>query len=83
MGRLETSAACVLLIMTSTLVAAEPPEAISEKGATVVFEAHAEGAQIYQCKADAGGNVIWQFREPIASLFEGEKTVGRHYGGPT
>jgi hypothetical protein len=42
----------------------------------------AEGAQIYECKADAGGKLAWQFREPIASLIMDGKTVGRHFAGP-
>ena len=61
---------------------AEVPEAIAAKGETVVLQVHAEGAQIYECKADAGGKLTWQFREPIASLFKDGKTVGRHYAGP-
>jgi hypothetical protein len=61
---------------------AEVPEAIAAKGETVVLQVHAEGAQIYECKADASGKLAWQFREPIASLFNEGKTVGRHYAGP-
>jgi hypothetical protein len=41
-----------------------------------------QGAQIYQCKADAEGGLAWVLREPIASLFLNDKTVGRHYAGP-
>jgi hypothetical protein len=44
---------------------------------------HAQGAQIYECKADSDGKSVWQFREPIASLFLDGTTVGRHYAGPT
>jgi hypothetical protein len=44
---------------------------------------HAEGAQIYECRTDKAGNLSWQFREPIASLVDGAKTVGRHYAGPS
>jgi hypothetical protein len=61
---------------------AEVPEAIAAKGETVVSQVHAQGAQIYECKADAAGKLAWQFREPIASLFRDGKTVGRHYAGP-
>ena len=43
---------------------------------------HAEGAQVYDCKADAGGKLGWAFREPIATLMADGKTVGRHYAGP-
>lgn len=58
------------------------PEAIRAPGETVLFEVHAEGAQIYECKADAKGTLAWAFREPIASLFRDGKTVGRHFAGP-
>ena len=43
---------------------------------------HAEGAQIYECKAGADGKSAWVFREPIATLLVDGKTVGRHYAGP-
>jgi Protein of unknown function (DUF3455) len=59
------------------------PEAIAAKNETVVSKVHAEGAQIYECKADQAGKLAWAFREPIASLMREGKTVGRHYAGPT
>ena len=62
---------------------AEVPEAIAAADATLVATAHAEGAQIYECKADEHGQDIWQFREPIAALMIDGKTVGRHYAGPS
>ncbi|MEA2839779.1 MAG: hypothetical protein QOF41_1109 [Methylobacteriaceae bacterium] len=62
--------------------AAELPDAVAAKGETIVLQVHAEGAQIYECKADAGGKLAWQFREPIASLISEGKTIGRHYAGP-
>jgi hypothetical protein len=43
---------------------------------------HAQGAQVYECKADASGKLAWQFREPVATLLVDGKTVGRHYAGP-
>ena len=79
---------CVIAILAGASAfwplraAAEVPEAIAAKGESVVLQVHAEGAQIYECKADAGGKLTWQFREPIASLFKDGKTVGRHYAGP-
>jgi hypothetical protein len=62
--------------------AAELPDAIAAHGEALVTTAHAVGAQVYECKFDTAGNLIWQFREPIATLFIGGKTVGRHYAGP-
>ncbi len=38
---------------------------------------------MYDCKADAGGKLTWQFREPIATLIADGRTIGRHYAGPT
>jgi len=62
---------------------AEVPDAIAAKGESSILQVHAEGAQIYECKADSSGKLTWQFREPIASLFNEAKTIGRHYAGPT
>jgi hypothetical protein len=59
------------------------PDAIAAKGETIVLTVHAEGAQVYDCKAGEGGKLAWQFREPVATLIENGKTVGRHYAGPT
>ncbi|MDQ0474567.1 DUF3455 domain-containing protein [Labrys wisconsinensis] len=63
--------------------AATLPEAIAAPGEVPVLTLHAEGAQIYQCKADAAGKPAWTFREPIATLIADGKTVGRHYAGPS
>ena len=58
------------------------PESIRAPGETVVFDVHAEGAQVYECVADSSGRLAWLFREPIATLIRDGKTVGRHYAGP-
>ena len=47
-----------------------------------MLTAHAEGAQVYECKAGADGKLAFAFREPIATLIVDGKTVGRHYAGP-
>jgi len=85
MGRVQTVAAIALMVRAAFgASAAELPDAIAAKGETALFQVHAEGAQIYECKAaQTGGKPAWQFREPIASLFRDGKTVGRHYAGPT
>ena len=44
---------------------------------------HAEGAQVYECKADSDGKLAWQFREPVATLILDGKTMGRHFAGPS
>ena len=58
------------------------PDAIAAPGETVVLSVHAEGAQVYECKAGADGKSAWAFREPIATLIVDGKTIGRHYAGP-
>ena len=58
------------------------PDAIAAPGETVVLSVHAEGAQVYECKAGADSKLAWAFREPIATLLSDGKTVGRHYAGP-
>ncbi|CAN7342637.1 DUF3455 domain-containing protein [Bradyrhizobium sp. LjRoot220] len=74
----------LLLASSATAHAADPlPEAIAAPGQIVVTTLHAEGAQIYECKAGVDGKPIWSFREPIATLLADGKTVGRHYAGPT
>jgi hypothetical protein len=73
----------VSTLLASSLSSAQVSDAVAAVGETVVTRLHAEGAQIYECKADAGGKLAWQFREPIATLLLDNKTVGRHYAGPT
>jgi hypothetical protein len=59
------------------------PDAVAAPGETTVLQVQAEGAQVYECKAGAGGALTWVFREPIATLLRDGRTVGRHYLGPT
>jgi hypothetical protein len=66
----------------STSASSEVPDAIAVSGESLVARLHAEGVQTYDCKAGASGQLAWQFREPIATLIEGGKTVGHHYAGP-
>ena len=81
----KTILASLLLSVSLTDVRAADkplPDAIAAPGQTVVVTLHAEGAQIYDCKAGADGKLAWAFREPIATLLDNGKTVGRHYAGP-
>ena len=71
------------LTLPHTGAGAETPATIAASGQTLVATVHAEGAQVYECKADAAGKLVWQFREPVATLMLDGKTVGRHYAGPT
>jgi hypothetical protein len=77
-----TAFVLAFLILPWPIVSAEVPEATAAPGETVIATTHAQGAQIYECKTDAAGKLVWQFREPIAALFVDGKTVGRHYAGP-
>jgi len=74
------------LLLSGAIVsakAAEPvPAALAAPGEAVVLSVHAEGAQVYECKAGADGKPMWSFREPIATLLVDGKTIGRHYAGP-
>jgi hypothetical protein len=72
------SAVAIVPALTQSL-----PDAIATKGETTILTVHAEGAQVYDCKPGEGGKLSWQFREPVATLIQDGKTVGRHYVGPT
>jgi hypothetical protein len=80
--------ALALVLLSGSLASASAaetplPDAIAAPGATVVLTVHAEGAQVYECKAGTDGKLAWAFREPIATLLADGKTVGRHYAGPS
>jgi len=83
---LPRTVALSLLLLSSSLVSAHAqtplPEAIAAPGETAVLTMHAEGAQVYECKAGTDGKLAWAFREPIATLLVDGKTVGRHSAGP-
>ena|SRR5438477_2867775 len=70
------------LLAMPGLAQAQVPAAIAAPGETAVATWHAEGAQVYECKAGADGKLAWTFREPIATLLLDGKTIGRHYAGP-
>ena len=84
---LPRSTALTVFLLTASLGSASAqtplPDAIAAPGETVVLTLHAEGAQVYECKAAGDGKLAWAFREPIATLLLNGKTVGRHYAGPT
>jgi Protein of unknown function (DUF3455) len=81
------TATLALLLLSGALAGASAaetplPEAIAAPGTATVLTLHAEGAQVYECKAGSDGKLAWAFREPIATLLLDGKTVGRHYAGP-
>src|ERR1700716_2040596 len=85
---LVKNTALALLLLSGSLVSAASaetplPDAIAAPGETIVLTVHAEGAQVYECKAGNDGKLAWAFREPVATLIADDKIVGRHYAGPT
>jgi len=82
LGSLLFAALAALAAPAGGAAAADLPAAIAAAGATPIVTLHAEGAQIYECKAAADGKLAWAFREPIAALILDGRTVGRHYAGP-
>jgi hypothetical protein len=84
MSIIKFAVPCLLLAaMIGPAGAADPlPAAIAAPGEAVVLSVHAEGAQVYDCKAGTDGKLAWAFREPIATLLSDGKTIGRHYAGP-
>jgi hypothetical protein len=81
---MRVASVSLVLLALGTRALAQVPDAIATApGEAPMVTIHAEGAQIYECKVDAGGKLAWQFREPIAALLIGGKTVGRHYAGPS
>jgi hypothetical protein len=83
---LSKSAALAALLLSVSLASAAAqtplPDAIAAPGEATILTLHAEGAQVYDCKAGSDGKLAWAFREPIATLMADGKTVGRHYAGP-
>ena len=85
--RFTSTATLAFMVLSGSLASATAaetplPDAIAAPGETVVLSVHAEGAQVYECKAGTDGKLGWLFREPIATLMADGKTVGRHYAGP-
>src|SRR5689334_20200831 len=71
-----------LMFAPTAAAEAEVPAAIAAPGEVLITTMHAVGSQVYECKFGSGGKLVWQFREPIATLVVDGKTVGRHYAGP-
>jgi hypothetical protein len=81
--RSTLSAAALALALLPSSASANLPDAISATGETLVATVHAVGAQLYECRFDSAGNLLWHFREPIATLFMNGTIVGQHYAGPS
>jgi hypothetical protein len=75
--------ACLLAGVSLPIAISQGPVSHASSGPQLIVKLHAEGAQLYECKTTGSGTLEWQFREPIASLMQGMRTVGRHYAGPS
>lgn len=73
----------LLFFVSPSPVGAQASDIVAAPNTTQVLKVLAEGAQIYECKIDKDGKLVWQFREPIAALILDGKTIGRHFAGPT
>ena len=74
------------LLVVGMLAAAAPAPAAPPfdlASRSLVLTVHATGAQIYQCTTTGGATPAWTLREPIAALIKDDKTIGRHYAGPS
>lgn len=58
----------------SSAMPANLSELIAAPGEAVVMTLHAQGAQIYECKAGDNRQLGWAAREPIATLLHDGKT---------
>lgn len=55
------------------------PDEIRVPGELPGIALHGEGAQIYECQRDDAKQLVWQAREPAATLIDAGNSVGRHY----
>jgi hypothetical protein len=83
MRTILSSLAIGAMMLPSAVTKAEIINVFVTPGEALVATIHAEGAQVYECKADAAGQLAWKFREPVATLMIDGKTVGRHFAGPS
>ena len=93
MSKRWTMAACALVCLFAGCASHEPalsnvsvPDNL-KPGANEALQRilHAQGVQIYECRATAGQPAAyqWAFVAPEADLFDARgKNVGRHYAGP-
>jgi hypothetical protein len=79
--RLIVVSGFIVFESASALELKDLPKEIAVSGTVASFQAI--GAQIYACTENTKGTLEWTFREPVASLLQGGKTVGRHFVGPS
>jgi hypothetical protein len=60
-----------------------PRELQPPAGERAILQLHAEGAQVYVCKAD-GEQSAWALKAPDAKLYDQDgNPFGKHFGGPS
>ena len=78
-ARLLGGSAVVASVLYGASAYAGGPDEIRVPGEIPGVALHAEGAQIYECQLDAANKLVWQAREPTATLMDGGNSVGHHY----
>lgn len=58
-------------------------DSFDTRGLALLRSVDATGVQVYECRPDEAGRLVWKFREPVAILAADGKTVGRHFAGPS
>jgi hypothetical protein len=60
-----------------------PKELLPPDNEQLLLQVHADGAQVYSCKAD-GGQFSWTLKGPDAQLLDKNgKPFGKHFAGPS
>ena len=80
---LSLAAAALLANTVATVTPSRAFDSVPAPGEFLVATLHAQGAQIYHCQPNWEGKLVWQVREPVATLLLNGETVGRHYAGPS
>ncbi|MBR0722811.1 DUF3455 domain-containing protein [Bradyrhizobium manausense] len=78
-ARLLSRGVAVAGVLYGASAWARTPDEIRVPGEIPGTVLHAEGVQIYECRPDAAHQLVWQAREPAATLMDGDNSVGRHY----
>lgn len=77
-ARLLNRSGVVASVLCGASALAGTPDEIRVPGEIPGTVLHAEGAQIYECRRDPTNQLVWQVREPTATLIDRGKSVGRH-----
>ncbi|MGO4331602.1 DUF3455 domain-containing protein [Cupriavidus sp. M-11] len=86
--RIVRGMACALACCAVTGCAvdkgAAPPDLQPADAVRTIATMRASGVQIYLCKRDQNGQLLWSFKAPEADLYDaGGKLAVKHYAGPS